>query len=191
MEDWDARPPAARPAPGTPWHLVAVAAVGAMLLYLLFAVVLVRIGGAGDPAGTAITEEQAAEAARLFAGDSLTVANPDPLNLAAGETLILRDRDDVVRVTPGPLTVRGGKCGAATVAVTVRVGSGAAGPGPSAFRLRTTRGVDLPVLDCGDPAGPDSFTLAVAEAALTVNEAPGQLVYAPDGGEPQARWLLA
>lgn len=200
MWDWDAQPPASRPRADVPWHLIAVVAIGAGLVGLLAMAVLLRIGStvgppsatrpgaapdAGKSTGHQPTEEDAAEFADLLDSDRLAVVNRSPLNLAAGETLVLRGREDVVRVTPGRLVAGDdGGCGALTVAVTVEAGDRADEFGPSAFRLRTTGGADLPALDCGGAAVPGELRLAFPAAA------PARLVYAPGGGDAQAVWQL-
>ncbi len=195
MWDWDEKPSAAQPAPTLPWRLLVRIGAGGASFLVLLGLVVQRVAGP-DPAdrtwsapaaeGSAPTEEDdmVVEGADLLLGNELSIANPSPLNLATGEALVLRNRDELVRVTPGQVAASTGDCGAVTVPVTVDAGRRAADFGPSAFRLGTVDGQELPALDCG-VAGAGSVTLAFAAAV------PARLIYAPGGGTAQAVWRLA
>ena len=200
MWDWDAEQPAP-PKRQIDKRAVALSIAAAVVFAVALKVVLVA--GAA-PAGRAGATPSGADRAAVAGADpqelekaadsllepGLFVANPDRLGLTTGETMVLRNIENELTVTPGDLSVRSDPCSGPPIIVVplaVTAVRGTMRVDPADFRLRGTDGADVrPLAECTT-----GFQGATGGALAFASVAPRWLVYAPGGGEAQALWRLA
>jgi hypothetical protein len=130
------------------------------------------------------SEEQLEQAAGLLLGHGMTPENPDAQNLGPAETLVLVDPDDELHLTPGAPTVRNEPCfGGPLLAIPLTATATKGSPvwDTSAFKLLDADNHEAQPLTQCTTGGELAFP------AIT----PRWLLYAPDGGTPQARWRLS
>jgi len=194
MWDWDAEPPAP-PKKQVDKRAVAISIAAAVVFAVALRVVWVAgaspVRAVATPSAAGQTEQEALEqAADSLLDPGLFVANPDRLSMTTGETMVLRNLDNELKVTPGQLSVRSDPCSASPiimVPLTVTAVRGTMQVDPADFTLRGTDGTGAaPLADCTTGFhGASEGSLAFASVA------PRWLVYAPGGGEAQAQWRVA
>ena len=148
-----------------------------------------RVGG--DPAADAERDAAVERAAEmLFGGGALYAGDPNSLNLSPGQTVVLRNRDVEVHVTPGRVTAGTGACATGpllTIAVSVRVMRGSTELALGNFTLLgRDNSKARAVAACSS-----GFIEAAGERTVVFASAqPGLLAYGPDPDHPVALWHL-
>jgi hypothetical protein len=145
----------------------------------------------GDPAVDVEQDAALNQAGEmLLGGGALSAGDPNSLHLSPGQTAVLRNKNDEVRVTPGRITAGTGACATGpllTVAVSVRVTRGSADLTLGDFTLRGTDGSVARAIEAcssGFAEAAGDRTVVFASAQL------GRLAYGPDPEQPVAMWQL-
>lgn len=198
MQDWDVeqeRRTGARPQVRMPAVLVAVAALAFAAVGWGVAVrahtrpspwsVPASPAGEAPEQGDAPDDAAVEQAARILlgGGDEFGAVDPNARNLAAGQPVVLRNRDAEVQVTPGRVTLGTDTCAPGpllTVAISVREVEGSATLPVHDFAMLTPAGPRRPIEACSIQHR--SLVFAATE--------PGRLAYGPDPAAPEAVWRL-
>lgn len=203
MDDWDAEQQS-RTTTASP-----VRPADMLLGVLILVLVAILLGVAlratwhersfGGPTGTGATApgvrtEQtvsAEEAAKILFGGGLHAADPQSMNLPPGQTVVLRNVDTEVRVTPGRPSVGTGACAAGpllTVELSIQLIRGSAALPLEEFVLLTRDGSVVHAIDACSAGFADA---APKRTVVFAAAQPGRLVYGPDPNDPVAIWQLA
>jgi len=201
MDDWDAEQQS-RTTTADPVRPAAVL-LGVLILVLVAILLGVALratwhersfGGPTGATAPGVRVEQtvsAADVAKILFGGGLHAADPQSMNLPPGQTVVLRDVDTEVRVTPGRPSVGTGACAAGpllTVELSIQLIRGSAAFPLEEFVLLTRDGSVVHAIDACSAGFADA---APKRTVVFAAARPGRLVYGPDPNDPVAMWQLA
>jgi len=147
-------------------------------------------GRTGD-AGRAQDAAAAEQAAEILLGDGdLYAIGPNSLNLFSGQSVVLRNVDTEVRVTPGRVALGTGACAAGpllTVELSVQLVRGSVSLRLEDFALLVSDGLVSRAIEACSTGFSDA---ALKRTVVFAAAQPGRLVYGPDPADPVAMWQL-